>query len=93
MAYQTYGRMEKLIVSAAMSQGGVEVKLSSSTDFTFSITDAHKTERYTVENNRISQLVWTEWTANGEDENTWNYFWNVTDVTFPDLTDGWALAE
>lgn len=94
MAYQTYGRLEDLIVSAAMSQGGVEAKVTSAKDYTLSITGDVKTERYTVENDRITKFVWTEMTTNGEDESTWEYFWGVSDIANPnlDLTDGWVLV-
>lgn len=94
MTYQTVGRLEDLIVSAAMSQGGAEAKVTSADDFTLTITGDVKTEEYTVEDNRITQFVWTEMTANGEDVNTWNYYWGVSDIEQPelDLTDGWVLV-
>ena len=93
MTYQTYGRLEKLIVDAALSQGGAEAKVTSAKDFTLVLTRTHRTETYKVEDNLISQWVWAEWTANGEDENTWNYYWNITDVTLPDLADFVLIAE
>ena len=93
MSYQTYGRLEDLIVSAAMSQGGVEAQVTSAKDYTLSITGDMKTETYTVENDSITKFVWTEMTANGEDESTWEYFWNVTDVTLPDLSDFVLVTE
>ena len=94
MTYQTYGRLEDLIVSCAMSQGGAKAKVTSAKDFTLTITGDVKTEEYTVENDRITQFVWTEMTANGEDVNTWEYFWGVSDVQTPnlDLSDGWVLV-
>ena len=93
MAYQTYGRLEDLIVSAAMSQGGVEAKVTSAKDYTLSISGDVKTETYTVENDMITKFVWSEMTANGDDESTWEYFWNVTDVTLPDLSDFVLVTE
>lgn len=94
MNYQTYGRLEDLIVSVAMSQGGAEAKVTSAKDFTLTITGDVKTEEYTVENHRITKFVWTEMTANGEDMNTWEYFWGVSDAQMPnlDLSDGWVLV-
>lgn len=92
MTYQTYGRLEDLILSAAMSQGGAVAKVTSANDFTLTITDERKTETYTVEDDRITQFIWTENTANGEDENTWNYYWDVADVTLPNYLEGWTLV-
>lgn len=93
MSYQTYGRLEDLIVAAAMSQGGAEAEVSSADDFKLTIATNYKTERYTIVDNYITQLVWTEMTANGEDENTWNYYWNITDVTLPNLADFILVVE
>lgn len=92
MIYQTYGRMEDLIVSCALSQGGAKAKVTSAKDFSLELSLTNRTERYTVENNLITQFVWTEMTTNGEDESVWNYQWNVAEITLPDLSDGWTLV-
>lgn len=93
MTYQTYGRLEDLILSVALSQGSAEAEVTSSTDYTLTISNEYKTERYTVVGDTITQFVWTEMTVEGEDENTWSYYWNVADVTLPNLAEFTLIVE
>lgn len=93
MAYQTYGRFEDLIVSAALTQGGAEAQITSASDYVLTITNRYKTETYTVEKDFITQFVWTEMTTEGESEQTWDYFWNIAEVTLPDLAEYTLVTE
>lgn len=93
MTYQTYGRIEDLIVSCALSQGGAKAKVTSAKDFTLDLMLNNRTERYTVTDNLITQFVWTEMTTSGEDESIWNYQWNAAEITLPDLSDFTFVTE
>lgn len=93
MTYQTYGRMEDIIVSCALSQGGAKAKVTSAKDFTLELVLDNRTEHYTVEDNLITRFVWTEMTANGEDESIWNYQWNEAEITLPDMSDFTLVTE